>query len=261
MDSNSSSDSITSEPVSNVPVQILQGAKAERPKKRALGEIFSRAFEIYRDNPIMIVPSLVPIAVLILSMVIFAGYMGLIAVFGEGGIIAFSVLAGLFLFLVLMIVLFFLAEGMTIEMIREASSGNKADLSYAWQVTRTKMEPLVLSSLLAGVIVAFGYLLFFIPGVILSFAFFFVAQAVMIDDKSGTKALKASYRFVEANLSDALIVVLASLTIGAVLPTIPFIGPLLSLFSLPYIYGLATLLYLDYKEGQSKKPETAVEVS
>jgi len=249
MDSNSSSDSITSEPVSNVPAQILQGAKAERPKKRALGEIFSRAFEIYRDNPIMIVPSLVPIAVLILSMVIFAGYMGLIAVFGDGGIIAFSALAGLFLFLVLMIVLFFLAEGMTIEMIREASSGNKADLSYAWQVTRTKMEPLVLSSLLAGVIVAFGYLLFFIPGVILSFAFFFVAQAVMIDDKSGTKALKASYRFVEANLSDALIVVLASLTIGAVLPTIPFIGPLLSLLSLPYIYGLATLLYLDGKEG------------
>jgi hypothetical protein len=264
MDSNSSSDSITSEPVSNVPVQILQGAKAERPKKRALGEIFSRAFEIYRDNPIMIVPSLVPIAVLILSMVIFAGYMGLIAVFGEGEFIAFSALAGLFLFLILMIVLFFLAEGMTIEMIREASSGNKADLSYAWQATLAKMEPLVLTSLLAGIIVALGYVLFLIPGVILSFAFWFVAQTVMIDGRSGIEAMKASYRFVEANLSDALIVVLASLAIGAVLPTIPFIGALASLLSLPYIYGLATLLYLDGNEAQeyqSKTPKTTVEVS
>jgi len=82
----------------------------------------------------------------------------------------------------------------------------------------------------------------------LSFAFYFVAQMVMIDGQSGTQALKASYRFVEANLSDALIVFLASLAICTVLPGIPFIGALLSLLSLPYIYGLATLLYLDGRE-------------
>jgi hypothetical protein len=244
----------------------MDEAKAEKPKKRAIGELFTRAFEIYRDNPVMIVPSLIPIAALVLGMVIFAGYVGLIAVFGEGGFVALSVLAGLFLFLILMIVLFLLAEGVTIEMIREASSGSKADLSYAWQVTKEKMEPLVLSSLLAGIIVAFGYVLFFIPGLILSFAFYFVAQTVMIDGKSGVEALKASYRFVEANLSDALIVVLVSMAIGAVLPTIPFIGALVSLLSLPYIYGLATLLYLDCKERQEeneeqlKKPKIAVEV-
>jgi VIT1/CCC1 family predicted Fe2+/Mn2+ transporter len=100
--------------------------------------------------------------------------------------------------------------------------------------------------------------------VILSFAFWFVAQTVMIDGRSGIEAMKASDRFVEANLSDALIVVLASMAIGAVLPTIPFIGALASLLSLPYIYGLATLLYLDGNEAQeyqSKTPKTTVEVS
>ena len=59
----------------------------------------------------MIVPSLIPIAALIVGLLIFAGYIGLIAVFGEGGFIAFSAVAGLFLFIILMIVLFFLAEG------------------------------------------------------------------------------------------------------------------------------------------------------
>jgi hypothetical protein len=233
---------------SDVIAPIREEAKAEGQKKRALGDLFSRAFQIYRDNPIMIVPSLIPIAALILGMVIFAGYMGLIAVFGEEGFVAFSALAGLFLFIILMIVLFLLAEGMTIEMIREASIGDKADLSRAWQATLAKMEPLLLTSILAGIIVAFGYVLFLIPGLILSFACYFVAQTVMIGGKSGVEALKASYRFVGANLSDALIVVLASLAIGAVLPTIPFIGALLSLLSLPYIYGLATLLYLDSED-------------
>jgi len=50
---------------------------------------------------------------------------------------------------------------------------------------------------------------------------------------------------VEANLSDSLIVVLASVAISAVLNSIPIIGPLLGLISLPYIYALATLFYLD----------------
>jgi hypothetical protein len=239
-----------SDPKPNAIAPILEAASTKRTRKRALGEIFSRAFEIYRDNPIMIVPSLIPIAALIVGIFIFAGYIGLIAVFGEEGFVAFSAVAGLFLFMILLIVLFLLAEGMTIEMIREASSGNKADLSRAWQATMAKTEPLLLTSLLAGIIVALGYVFFLIPGVILSFAFYFVAQAVMIDGQSGTQALKASYRFVEANLSDALIVVLASLAIGAVLPSIPFIGALISLLSLPYIYGLATLLYLDGRDGR-----------
>ncbi len=238
------------DPQSDALAPIVEDAKVKGPRKRALGEIFSRAYEIYRDNPIMIVPSLIPIAVLIVGLLVFAGYMGLIVVFGEEEFIAFSALAGLFLFIILMIVLFFLAEGMTIEMIKEASTGNKAELSKAWQATMARMEPLVLTSLLAGIIVALGYVLFLIPGVLLSFAFYFVIQMVMIDGKSGTEALKASYRFVEANLSDSLIVVLVSLAIGAVLPGIPFIGALISLLSLPYIYGLATLLYLDRRDGR-----------
>jgi len=262
---NSDSDQLDpqSDPRPSALVPIMEDKKAKSPRKRALGEIFSRAYEIYRDNPIMIVPSLIPIAAIIVGLLIFAGYMGLIFVFGEG-FIAFSALAGVFLFMILMIVFFFLAEGMTIEMIREASAGNKADLSYAWQATMARMEPLVLTSLLAGIIVALGYVFFLIPGVILSFAFYFVVQTVMIDGKSGTEALKASYRFVEANLSDALIVVLASLAMGVVLPSIPFIGALISLLSLPYVYSLATLLYLEGKEVQEesqKVPKIAAEVS
>jgi len=142
-------------------------------------------------------------------------------------------------------VLIFLAEGASIEMIRQASMGKAADLSTAWKSTRHNLEPLVLTSILAGIMIALGYALFFIPGLIMSFAFYFIAQVVMIDGRSGLEALKKSYRFVEANLSDSIIVVLASLALSAVLHSVPIIGPLLGLISLPYIYALATLLYID----------------
>lgn len=107
---------------------------------------------------------------------------------------------------------------------------------------------------------ALGYVLLIIPGLILSFAFYFVAQAVMIDGKSGVQALSASYRFVEANLSDALIIVITSLAIGAVLPAIPLVGPLASLLSLPYLYALATLLYMECGRGRDRL-EKEVQIS
>lgn len=234
-------------------IEPVAGRK-NKAGKRDLGEIFSEALEIYRHNPILIVPSLVPVSALVLGMLIFVGYLGLMAIFADGGFLALSFLASLLLLAVLMAVLIFLAEGASIEMIRQASMGDAADLSTAWTSTRNNLEPLLLTSILAGIMIALGYALFFIPGLILSFAFYFITQVVMIDGRSGLEALKASYRFVEANLSDCLIVVLASLAISAVLHSIPVIGPLLGLLSLPYIYALATLLYLD-RGSDGKSPQ------
>ena len=221
-------------------------------KRLSLGEIFSKALDIYRDNPILIVPSLIPVAAMAAGMILLLGSVGLLAIFSRDEFAAFSAAAIFFLFMIVMFALFFLAEGLTIEMIKQASSGGKADISAAWQSTRLRMEPLILSSLLAGIIVALGYVLLIIPGLILSFAFYFVAQAVMIDGKSGVQALSASYRFVEANLSDALIIVIASLALGAVLPAIPLVGPLASLLCLPYLYALATLLYMECGRGRDR---------
>ena len=228
----------------NLTIEPVAG-REKKTGNRDLGEIFSEALEIYRHNPILIVPSLVPVSALVLGMLIFAGYLGLVAIFADGGFLALSFLASIILFAILMVVLIFLAEGASIEMIRQASMGGAADLSAAWECTRNNLEPLVLTSILAGIMIALGYALFFIPGLILSFAFYFVTQIVMIDGRSGLDALKASYGFVEANLSDCLIVVLASLAISAILHSVPVIGPLLGLISLPYFYALATLLYLD----------------
>ena len=235
----------------NLTIEPVAG-RENKTGKQDLGDIFSQALEIYRHNPILIVPSLVPVSALVLGMLIFVGYLGLMAIFADGGFLALSFLASLLLLAVLMAVLIFLAEGASIEMIRQASMGDAADLSTAWTSTRNNLEPLLLTSILAGIMIALGYALFFIPGLILSFAFYFITQVVMIDGRSGLEALKASYRFVETNLSDCLIVVLASLAISAVLHSVPVIGPLLGLISLPYIYALATLLYLDRRsDGNS----------
>jgi hypothetical protein len=251
------------DPAAGTPATPSDKAQTEVPGRMTLGEIFSKAFEVYRNNPIMIAPSLLPIAVSILGLLLFAGFIGAAAILGGGGggFLAVSAIGGLLLFMIVLIVSFFVAEGVTIEMIKEASAGNRADINSAWESSKGRMEPLILSSILAGIITVLGYLLLIIPGIILSFIFYFVAQAVMIDGRSGMDALKTSYGFVKENLSDAVILILVSMVLSIVLSVIPLIGPLLCLLVIPYIYALATLFYLDRMEVPEARSETRVEVA
>ena len=244
-------------PATGSPEPIASREGVEQAGKIALGEIFSIALEIYRKNPIMIVPSLVPIAGLILGLIAFAGFVGLAVVFGERRFLAFTAFGGILLFAIILIILFITAEGLTIEMVKEAFAGRKVELAPAWEASRGRIAPLIWTSVLAGIIIVLGYVLLIIPGLILTAIFYFVAQAVMIDGKSGTEALKASYGFLKANLEDSIVVILASVAISLLLPMIPFIGFLLSLIAFPYIYALSTLLYLGRKvkaAGEASEP-------
>ena len=250
------------QPVSGSLAVIPADEKTETKSKMTVGEILSKAFEIYKRNPIIIVPSLIPIVALILGlMILFAGFLGMAALIGGGGFLAFFAIAGLFLFIIILIILFFMAAGLTIDMIREALAGNRADLNIAWETSKPKMKPLILTSILAAILTALGYVLFIIPGLILSVIFYFMAQAVMIDGKSGTVALKTSYGFVKANLADSLTIILIAVAISFVLPMIPYLGFVLSLLAMPYLYAIATLLYIDRSESLPPKAETKVDVS
>lgn len=110
------------QPASGSPAVIPAEEKTETKGKMTIGEILSKAFEIYKKNPIIIVPSLIPIVALILSvMIFFAGFLGIAAFIGEGGFLAFFAIAGMFLFIIILIILFFMAAGLTIEMISRSA--------------------------------------------------------------------------------------------------------------------------------------------
>ena len=89
--------------------------------------------------------------------------------------------------IIIFLILLIVAEGVTIELVKEAFSGRKVELAYTWDSSRGRIEPLIWTSVLTGIIIVLGYVLLIIPGLILSAIFYFVAQAVMIDGKSAPK--------------------------------------------------------------------------
>lgn len=155
-----------------------------------------------------------------------------------------TLMVGMGVSAIVFLILFILAEGMTIVMIRDAFEGSSADLSSAWESIRGKIGALLIASLLVAVIVGLGYIFLIVPGIILTFLLYFVAQAIMIDDEGAVGSLKASYRFVRDNLGDSVIIILISIAIVGIL-YITLIGYILMPLAMPFLISLATLLYID----------------
>jgi hypothetical protein len=218
-----------------------------------ISDLLSRAFELYKENPIIIVPSLLPVAWSIISTVLLAAL-----IFGtasrpyymhDSGDAMMAWISGMIggtaVFFIGFLALLVLAEGMTIEMIREAFEGGQADLGRSWQLTKGKLGALIVAAIVVSIILSLGYVLLIIPGLILTLLLYFVAQTIVIDNKGALESLGASYEFVKANLTDSAIVALLSVAIYLVLSMIPLLGILLVLIAMPYLIALSTLLYID----------------
>ncbi len=221
----------------------------------SLGEVFSEAFRVLREKPIIIVPSLLPFVWMLL--ISFIGPAVILTLFyadpyGLGPEYAiptlFGVLAGYTLFTLIFFVLYMIAAGMTVELVRQAYDESRVRFGEAFTETIGRIGHLLLATLLVGILVAVGEFLFVLPGLILLFLFWFVPQAIMVDEESGASSLGRSIQFFRENAWDAFILVLLSIVIYSVLlllSWIPLIGAILLLFGLPYLTALSTVLYLD----------------
>jgi tetratricopeptide (TPR) repeat protein len=115
----------------------------------------------------------------------------------------------------------------------------------------TKAKPIVLAhiwlGMLTGLIVAGGYFLLFIPGVIFSVWFFFAPFVFIEEDVRGMDALMKSKAYVSGNWVPVCIRLIAIWLLSALVSLIPFVGQLLALFLIPLCFVYTFLVYQDLK--------------
>ena len=208
----------------------------------SIGEVFRESFDLYKSNPSIIIPSLFPVFWVFIAP--FIGLAGPLALFSFGLGFA-SLIMRMVVFSLIYFVLFILAEGMTVEMIKEAYAGHSASLRGALDRVLLRIGPLVLASVLVAVLFSIGYMIFVLPGLILTFLFWFVPQAIILEDEGAIGALRRSFEFVRDNFLDALIIVLVSIGLYVILSAIPYIGWIVLLAATPYYICLSTLLYIE----------------
>jgi len=179
-------------------------------------EALSRSLEVLSENPIIIVPSLVPaILDLLLKLAIMGTrfhafmhpllmmqYYGLMMI---GGFV--TALVG------------FIAVTMEADMANDVFQGAKADLEKSLDRVLKTMGTLIGLAIISAI---FAMTIILVP-----VALFLITIAI-VDEVGVGEAISRSFSFVTGNLGEVLLFVIAIVIIDIILSLIPFIGGLLT---------------------------------
>jgi hypothetical protein len=137
--------------------------------------------------------------------------------------------------------------------------GGEADWREHWTLLRPRLSLLLSAALPAALLMAVGFYVAILPGLVLSFFFLFTVPVVLFERLGGTAALQRSFRLVKSDwlrvalmflvfgLSGELAHWLGGLLAPGALLLANFLGDLIFLLVLPVPIVATVLLYLDLR--------------
>ena len=207
-----------------------------------LAQLFVQAVRLIGEFPVILIPAVIPsfwafiaplTGLINPAAVLTAGYVG----FGAG---AWRLLGYLLIYVILLAV----SQGATVVLIRDATKEGSVRLSRGFAEAVSRFVPLLIASLLAGLIISVASLVFVFPGLVAAFFLWYIVQSIVIDDTSAIGALQASFRFAATYAGETFAIILATLVVGFAFSFIPYVGWLLMIPTTAYFAALSTLLYV-----------------
>jgi len=250
------------------PPGVSGGPSGGLPAK-TLGQILSQAFDIYRANAAklltIVAVVVVPLSLIsaILTGVIFEpevvrsgqvvvsvdelgrSFLGYLFVGAIGGLIAVLIAAVL--------------QAATARAAALAVIGDPVDVQTSYRYGFRRLGSVILISLLVGVIVAVGFLLLIVPGIIFLVFLSVAIPALIVENRRGTDALGRSWNLVQGEFWHAFAVVfVAAILVGIVSGIIGSIGgnewvirwiftAIAQILTAPYAALVSILLYVDLR--------------
>lgn len=211
-----------------------------------IGDLLATSWKIYRQRLGTLIPlSFISLLVILLPVAVFMAGGYFISVF-VGYRDAFAVAGAITGALVGTIAFIWAIAALTFATVDE-TLGIKDSMSCAW----TRLGAFVWVFSLLSLIVAGGYFLFVIPGIIFSVLFIFAQYILAAEDVRGMNALLKSREYVRGHGWSVLLrlVVIWVLTglITSVLNMAPIIGALASYFVTPFVLIYTVLVYRDLR--------------
>jgi hypothetical protein len=248
------------------PAGTPPGAGGMRP--RAFGEIFSAAFEIYKENftkLITIVAIVVVPLTLISALIVHLIEPDLTVTTDANGFqhietrsFGTFVLAALIAAAITVIISAIL-QAATIRGAALATVGDPVDIEASYKYGLKRFGSVILVGLLVGIVVAIGFVLLVIPGIIFLTFLAVAIPALVIENRRGTDAMKRSWNLVSSNFWHVLgVIVVAFLitaVVGGILRSIGgsnwfvawIFNAIAQIITAPFAALVSVLLYLDLR--------------
>jgi hypothetical protein len=187
---------------------------------KGLGAILSAAFEIYKANAsgLILVVAVVVIPLTFIGAffdgVVFAPTTHTEVILGQQVEVttqsAFIGLFGALIALAITVIISAVLQAALIRAAAQATIGDPVDIdaSYKWGFAR--FGSVLLISILVGLAVLGGLILFIIPGIIFGIMFSVSVAALVVENHKGTDAMSRSWNLVKGHFWHALVVLLVS---------------------------------------------------
>ncbi len=252
------------------PPPMMGGPQGGIPPK-TLGEILSAAFNIYKANAskLILVIALVVVPLSLIGAlffgVVFAPERIEVGSTGSGVVVDYAsrswganLLVGSIGALIAIIISAIL-QAAILRAAAQATIGDPVDVEASYRYGFKRLGSVILLSLLVGLIVAVGFILLIIPGII--FLVFLSASipVLIVENRRGTEAMSRSWNLVKGHFWHALVVILvAALIVGVVSGIIGAIGghnwfvrwiftSIAQIVTAPFAALVSVLLYLDLR--------------
>jgi len=225
-----------------------------------IGKALTSGFNVLRKNPRIFVPALI---IAIISTYIqtipipsitsdpILGVVDLVALMNWG---IFFILVAIITGLVNLFL-----SGMIVRMTYDATR-KKLDINKAANIVLKRYIPLLIASIVVGIIVTAGFIALIIPGIFLSIQLVFFSYAILIDNEDIAGSLKKSWRMVKGKWWNVfalmLIIGIVSLMVGLPVGILVLVSqPLylianffMILFITPWTTATLTFAYLQMRK-------------
>ena len=252
------------------PPPMMGGPQGGIPPK-TLGEILSAAFNIYKANAskLVLVIALVVVPLSLIGAlffgVVFAPERIEVGSTGSGVVVDYAgrswganLLVGSIGALIAIIISAIL-QAAILRAAAQATIGDPVDVEASYRYGFKRLGSVILLSLLVGLIVAVGFILLIVPGII--FLVFLSASipVLIVENRRGTEAMSRSWNLVKGHFWHALVVILvAALIVGVVSGIIGAIGgdnwfvrwiftSIAQIVTAPFAALVSVILYLDLR--------------
>lgn len=226
-----------------------------------ISKTLGMSWRVAKDNPMVIVPMLAAsVFGVVLSLIVVGSAVPTIAGFGDdpSAITSEQAIAGIgaaigggFLVSVISGIVGLLAHGLTVAMADLALRGESATLAAGWARFTPRLLPVIVASVLVGLIVGLGTLLLVLPGIVAGFLLIFTIVAVVVDDAGPGQAISSSAQTVIRNFGATFVFFLVVLGLGilagivsTIVGTIPFLGAILTMIVSAAFTGFLTIFTL-----------------
>jgi hypothetical protein len=262
------------------PPPMMSGPQGGIPPKR-LGEILSAAFNIYKANASQLI-LIVAVVVVPLSLVsaLFSGVVfapDKVRVTNTGGQVVFdytgrglgvALLAGAIGALIAVLISAVL-QAAILRAAAQATIGDPVDVEASYRYGLKRLWSVILVSILVGLVVAIGFILLVIPGIIFLVFLSVSIPVLIVEGRRGTDAMGRSWNLVKGNFWHAFgVIVVAALIVGIISGIIGAIGgnnwavrwiftAIAQILTVPFASLVSVLLYLDLRaRGESLSADT-----